>query len=178
MPSVRVTQLPGLYLSLFPPLSFPPTQNPRACSPPFPLDSSSRFVVAVVVNVLPDPFSPFLSLFLLSSLCFSLRFSLQIPRCRTQLGKTIIICARVPSTLSSQNPTIVAILVFLAPLFRIPPSFPTPEATLPLAESWTHYVVIYEQDNGAWQPSDSMGKSACIAQTLWSNTSDRSPERK
>lgn len=122
MPSVRVTQLPGLYLSPFPPLSFPPTQNPRACSPPFPLDSPSRFVVAVVVNVvLPDPFSPFLSLFLLSSLCLSLRFSLQVPQCRTQLGKTIIICARVSFKIRLSSQPLFSSLLFSVslPLFRL-----------------------------------------------------------
>lgn len=74
---------------------------------------------------------------------------------RTQLGKTIIICARVPSTPSSRaksnhsrNPCFSSLFFFFYPS----PRFPRLKA-LSLAKSWTHYVVIYEQDNGAWQPS-------------------------
>lgn len=169
MPSVRVTQLPGLYLSPFPPLSFPPTQNPRACSPPsLPTHPSLIAVIVVVVNVVPRRhlFSSFVSLFLFPLFVFRCNPPLKSPSRRTQLGKTIIICARVPSTPPHflQNPTIVAALVFLCSSFFYP-SCPTLKTALSLTESWTHYVVIYERDNGAWQPSTRRGNPLVSCET-------------
>lgn len=150
MPSVRVTRLPGLYLFPFPSLSFPPTQNSRACSPRFlPLRSPSSSSSTSFPN---DIHSLFLSLFffLFFSLCLSLRFSLEVSQLQDALGYYYM---RAFHPLISRQIRLSSQPLFsFAPLFLSSP-FPTPEATLPLAESWTHYVVIYERDNGAWQPS-------------------------
>lgn len=168
MPSVRVTQLPGPYLPpflLFHLKILPPAHNRPSLldSLPLPLPSLSS-----LLSYFADILS--LSLSLACYLPLSLR-SLQSPRCLRQSvrsWKGDYQCARVlfnPRSPPKQSPvrslrrgscfrSCYASLSFLFLSFFSSRAGTASEAALSLAESWTHYSVIYGHDSGSRSNSE------------------------